>query len=78
MSGMERDLLCRLRWGNVARAGAVVAVVGAVVAWPRLAPPAPRVPSGQPAPLGEGGREGAASDTEERQGSADSAGPGGR
>jgi hypothetical protein len=43
------DLLHRIRWGNVARAAALVAAVALVVAWPRLRsdppplPPQPRV-----------------------------------
>jgi hypothetical protein len=39
MGAMER-----VRWGNVLRALAVVGVLGLVVAWPLLAPEAPRVP----------------------------------
>ena len=41
----------RLRWGNVARTAAAVAVVAAVVAWPRLAPPDPAMPGNEAAPL---------------------------
>jgi hypothetical protein len=48
---MGSDLLLRVRWGNVARAGVVVVVVGAVVAWPRLTPTAPRVPDQLARPL---------------------------
>ncbi len=41
------DLLRRIRWGNVARAIALLAAVGLVVAWPRLSAPPPELP---PAP----------------------------
>ena len=41
----------RLRWGNVARTAGAVAVVAAVVAWPRLAPPDPAMPGNEAAPL---------------------------
>jgi hypothetical protein len=46
MGAMER-----VRWGNVLRALAVVAVLGLVVAWPVLAPEAPRVPRGVVRPV---------------------------
>ena len=46
MGAMER-----VRWGNVLRALAAVAVLGLVVAWPLLAPEAPRVPSGRERPV---------------------------
>jgi hypothetical protein len=48
---MGSDLVRRVRWRNVARAGAVVAVVATVVAWPRLTPPPPRLPDRAPRPL---------------------------
>jgi hypothetical protein len=48
---MERELVRRVRWGNVARAAAVVGVVAVVVVWPRLMPPAPVVPRGEAVPL---------------------------
>jgi hypothetical protein len=48
---MQRELVRRVRWGNLGRAAAVVAVVGAVVAWPRLGPAPPRVPSGAAVPI---------------------------
>jgi len=41
---MERGLRERVRWGNVAAALGLVAVLGVVVAWPLLAPDAPVVP----------------------------------
>src|SRR5262245_10183071 len=50
---MRSDVLRRVRWGNVARAFAVVAVVGTIVAWPRLTPPAPAVPEREVRPLVE-------------------------
>src|SRR4051794_33360693 len=37
-------LLRRIRWGNVARAGAAVALLALVAAWPRLGPHAPGLP----------------------------------
>src|SRR5438034_1026862 len=43
---MQRDLLRRIRWGNVGRLAAAVTIVAAVVAWPRVAGPAPRRPVG--------------------------------
>jgi hypothetical protein len=48
---MDRDLWRRLRWGNIARAAGVLGVAAAVVAWPRLAPEAPRVPGPRAVPL---------------------------
>jgi hypothetical protein len=41
----------RVRWGNVGRAGAGVALVALVVAWPRLAGPVPEVPGGEARPV---------------------------
>ena len=38
--------LARIRWDNVTKLGAVVAVLAVVVLWPRLEPPAPVVPDG--------------------------------
>ena len=40
-----------MRWDNLARAGAVLAVVALVVAWPRLRSPAPVVPAGGATPV---------------------------
>jgi hypothetical protein len=55
---MGSELLRRVRWRNVSRAGVVVVVVAAVVAWPRLGTPAPRVPEDGARPLaGAGARE---------------------
>jgi len=50
---MGPDVLHRVRWRNLARAGAAVAVVAAVVAWPRVGPPEPRVPEAGAVPLVE-------------------------
>jgi hypothetical protein len=41
----------RVRWGNVGRAVAVFAVVAAVVAWPRLEPGPPQLPSDAATPV---------------------------
>src|SRR4051812_19612717 len=52
---MGHDVLRRVRWGNVARAGVAVGIAALVVAWPRLTPESPRLPSGANRPLaGEG------------------------
>jgi hypothetical protein len=48
------DVLRRVRWGNVGRALAVVAAIGVLVAWPKLASDAPRVPTAAPSPLDRG------------------------
>jgi hypothetical protein len=48
---MQRELVRRVRWDNVGRAAAAVAVGVAVVAWPRLGPTPPRVPSGAAVPI---------------------------
>jgi hypothetical protein len=54
---MGSELLRRVRWGNVVRAAVAVGLVGAVIAWPRLAPPEPRLPaSGAVDPRADGGR----------------------
>src|SRR3954452_12163102 len=44
-TGMPPRRPLRLRWGAAARAAAATAFIGLVVVWPRLAPPAPRLPS---------------------------------
>ena len=41
----------RVRWENVIRAAAASLLVAVVVAWPRLAPPEPRLPAPEAAPL---------------------------
>src|SRR3954463_2728389 len=51
---MGRDVLRRVRWGNVALAAAVVAALVAVVAWPRLTAPAPALPGDSAQPLVRG------------------------
>ena len=48
---MGFDLLARLRWGNIARAAAILVAAAAVAAWPRLAPAPPRVPDAVPRPV---------------------------
>ena len=50
---MQPDLLSRLRWGNLARAAAVLAAIAAVVAWPRLDAPEPDLPADRPQPAAE-------------------------
>src|SRR5215218_6638731 len=54
--GMESDpetpgIRGCVRWTNVARALALVAVAALVVAWPRLRAPAPEVPRGAAVPV---------------------------
>jgi hypothetical protein len=41
----------RVRWGNVGRAAVVVGVLGLAVAWPRLAPEPPALPSDEGVPV---------------------------
>ena len=41
----------RVRWGNVGRAAVVAGVLALAVAWPRLAPEPPRLPSDEGIPL---------------------------
>ena len=48
---MGLDLLRRIRWGNVGRLAGAAALVAAVVAWPRLAPPEPALPERAARPL---------------------------
>ncbi len=49
---MDRDLRRRVRWGNVAGALGVLAVIAVVVAWPALAPEPPVVPGRETVPVG--------------------------
>ena len=51
MGAMDRGLRERVRWGNVALALAVPAVLALVVAWPLLAPGAPAVPAPRVVPV---------------------------
>jgi hypothetical protein len=48
---MGPDLLRRIRWGNVGRLAGALAVIAAVAAWPRLAPPQPALPDEVARPL---------------------------
>jgi hypothetical protein len=48
---MDGDLARRIRWGNVGRAAAAAGVLVLVAGCPRLAPPAPRVASGEAVPV---------------------------
>src|SRR5215204_1720254 len=43
--GMQHEAAGRARWSHAGRAGVVAAMLALVVAWPRLAPPAPRLPA---------------------------------
>ena len=73
---MRRDVVRRVRWGNVALACAVLAALGAVVAWPLVSAPPPRLPpdtprplvAGEPAPTGGARSGGAASGARRRAG----------
>ena len=40
-----------MRWGNSGRAAIVVGLLGLAIAWPRLAPPPPRLPSDAGVPV---------------------------
>jgi hypothetical protein len=42
----------RIRWGNVGRLSAAIAVLALVVAWPRLAAPPPRLRGDEPIAVG--------------------------
>src|SRR5215217_7455966 len=42
--GMRHEAAGRARWSHAGRAAAVAAMLALVVAWPRLAPPVPRLP----------------------------------
>jgi hypothetical protein len=48
---MGPEALRRIRWSNVGRLAGGLAVIAAVVAWPRLAPPQPALPSEVARPL---------------------------
>jgi hypothetical protein len=48
----DLSLLRRVRWGNVALAGAVVAVGALLVFWPRLRAATPALPPAAPRPVG--------------------------
>src|SRR3954469_25730359 len=48
---MRHDLIRRVRWGNVALAGAALLAVVCVVAWPLLSTPAPGLPPDAARPL---------------------------
>jgi hypothetical protein len=48
---MGFDVVRRVRWGNVGRAVGAVALVAAVVAWPRLAAAPARVPEREAVPV---------------------------
>ncbi|MDP2710918.1 MAG: hypothetical protein Q8O56_06845, partial [Solirubrobacteraceae bacterium] len=52
---MEPDgpppLVARIRWGNVARAGALLALATLVLAWPHLRADEPALPPAEPVPV---------------------------
>src|SRR3954454_24315726 len=48
---MARDVLRRVRWGNVPIALATLICLGAVVGWPRLSPPGPQLPADAARPV---------------------------
>src|SRR3954467_15798340 len=50
-TGMPPRRPRRLRWGAAGRAAGVAALAGLVVAWPRLSPPPPRLPSDRGVPV---------------------------
>ena len=49
--GMRGERRGRVRWGNGGRAAIVVGLLGLAIAWPRLAPPPPRLPSDAGVPV---------------------------
>src|SRR4051794_27437830 len=51
MGAMARDVLRRVRWGNVAIALGTLICLGAVVGWPRLSPPGPQLPADTARPV---------------------------
>src|SRR5438034_1045568 len=42
---MRREVMRRVRWGNVGVAGGTLLCLAAVILWPRLSPAGPRLPS---------------------------------
>src|SRR3954469_24802563 len=50
-TGMPPRRPRRLRWGAAGRAAGVAAIAGLVVAWPRLSPSPPRLPSDRGVPV---------------------------
>jgi hypothetical protein len=50
---VDRPLHTRIRWANVAKAAAVVAVVALIVAWPKLRRSEPSLPPAEGKPLAE-------------------------
>lgn len=48
---LDDRLIDRIRWGNVARAAALLAAIALVVAWPRLEGDTPRLPDAAAVPV---------------------------
>jgi hypothetical protein len=48
---MRRDVLRRVRWGNVALAAAIALALATIIAWPLIAAPSPRLPPDTARPL---------------------------
>src|SRR5262245_15797432 len=63
---MERDLLRRVRWGNLGRVAGLAVVVVLVVAWPRLEPAPPKLPGDGARPVVVDGRGSAPRGEKER------------
>src|SRR3954451_11046210 len=62
---MRRELLVRVRWGNVGLACGALVCLAAVIAWPRLVAAGPRLPADAARPLVAEGPDAAAGGTAE-------------
>ena len=58
----------RIRWGNVARLAALIALALVVAVWPKLGDDPPRLPPAEPVPIAGGGSEARASGAERGRG----------
>ena len=54
--GMRGERPGRVRWGSAGRAAVVLGLLALAIAWPRLAPPPPRLPSDAGIPVAPAGR----------------------